>query len=325
MKLLILGGTQFVGRHITEQALARNHEVTLFNRGQRNPDLFPDVEKLHGDRNEDLSLLHGREWDAVIDVSAYTPRQVRTMAAALVDSVEHYTFISTISVYADPINEGTDENAPLAELPDEANADAVTGPTYGALKVLCERALAEAMPGRVLTIRPGIVAGPEDHTDRFTYWLMRVADSAHPQMVVPAAPESVPMQIIDGRDLGRWTVEMTEARRTGIFNATGPDYALTLGEVLDTAQRVTGQQPTFHYVPEADLLEAGVAPWADLPLWLPNDMSNIARISNAKAISAGLTFLPLETTLADTYAWRTALDLPLRAGWSYDREEKLLS
>lgn len=326
MKLLILGGTQFVGRHMTEAALARNHEVTLFNRGQRNPELFPDVEKLKGDRAGDLSALAGRHWDAVLDVSGYIPRHVRNSASMLADVVEHYTFISTISVYAEPFVESGDETAPLATLsPENEGTETVTGETYGALKVLCERATAEAMPGRVLTLRLGLMVGPYDHTDRFSYWVMRTADQEHPDMVIPATPNQIPMQVIDARDLAQFTLNMIEARRTGIYNTTGPDYPLTLGKVLETARQVTGQTPTYHEIPEATLLEKGVQPWVDLPLWLPEKDTNLHRVNNSKAIEAGLTFLPLEKTVADIYEWRQTWDEPFRAGWNRDAEKQHLS
>lgn len=325
MKLLILGGTQFVGRHMTEQALARNHEVTLFNRGQRNPELFPDVEKLQGDRGGDLEVLKGRKWDAVLDVSGYLPRTVRNAATLLADAVEHYTFVSTISVYDEPFVEQGDENAPVATIPPEDEGSEEIGKYYGALKVLCERAAAEAMPGRVLTLRLGLMVGPYDHTDRFTYWVMRGADQAHPNMVIPANPNTIPMQIFDARDLARFTLDMTEAKQTGIYNTTGPAYPLTLGKVLETAEAVTGQTPTYHEIPEATLLEKGVQPWADLPLWLPTADSNLHRVNNRKAIEAGLSFTPLEQTMADIYAWRKEWNEPIRAGWSREREQDLLA
>lgn len=325
MRLLILGGTQFVGRHMTEAALARNHEVTLFNRGQRNPELFPDVEKLHGDRGGDLEILKGRTWDAVLDVSGYLPRTVRNSATLLADAAEHYTFISTISVYAEPFVAQGDENAPLATIPPEDEGSEEIGKYYGALKVLCERAAAEAMPGRVLTLRLGLMVGPYDHTDRFTYWVMRSADHTHPDIVIPAHADTIPMQVIDARDLAKFTLDKIEARTTGIYNTTGPEYSLTLTKVLATAEAVTGQQPTYHEIAEAELLEKGVQPWVDLPLWLPSADANLHRVNNRKAIDADLTFLPLERTMADIYEWRQTWSEPFRAGWKREREKELLA
>jgi 2'-hydroxyisoflavone reductase len=326
VKLLILGGTQFVGRHMTEAALARNHEVTLFNRGQRNPELFPDVEKLQGDRAGDLSALKGRQWDAVLDVSGYVPRHVRNSMMALADAVEHYTFVSTISVYAEPFIAGGDETAPLATLSAEnEGTEEVTGETYGALKVLCERAAAEAMPGRVLTLRLGLMVGPYDHTDRFTYWIMRTADKANPDMVIPLNPRNIPMQIMDARDLAAFTLDKIETRQSGIYNTTGPEYPLTLGKVLETARTVTGEFPNYKEIAEAALLEKGVQPWVDLPLWLPADSANLHRVDNRNAIDAGLTFMPLEQTMRDIYEWRQTWTEPFRAGWSREREQEFLA
>jgi 2'-hydroxyisoflavone reductase len=228
MDLLILGGTLFLGRHLVIAARERGHKVTLFHRGKTNPDLFPEVEKIHGDRKESLAPLAGRRFDAVIDTSAYVPRVAGMAARALAPHVGHYTFISTISVYANPRTPGQDEDAPLAALADEATEE-VNGDTYGGLKVLCERVVAETLPGRTLTIRPGLISGPFDPTDRFTYWPERVAGGG--EVLAPAPPAGT-TQHIDGRDLAAWTIRAVESGRTGVFNATGPDYPLTFGESL---------------------------------------------------------------------------------------------
>src|SRR5260221_13589599 len=232
MRLLILGGTAFVGRHLVEAALARGHTVTLFNRGRRNPDLFPELERLRGERPDDLAALRGREWDAAIDTSGYTPRAVAASAGLLAEAVAHYTFISTISVYADEMPAGTDENGPLSQMPeDKAGTEEVTGETYGPLKVLAEQAAEAAMPGRVLTPRPGLIVGPYDPTDRFTYWPARVARGG--EVLAPDGPD-VPVQFIDARDLAAWTLDSVEAGRTGVFNLTGPAQPLTFGDLLET-------------------------------------------------------------------------------------------
>ncbi len=209
MKLLVLGGTVFLGRHLVEAATARGHSVTLFNRGQHNPELYPEVEKLRGDRDSDLSALQGRRWDAVIDTCGYLPRAVRASAELLADAVDHYTFISSISVYADFHTPAMDESAPVGTLADET-VEEVTGETYGPLKALCEQAAERALPGRVLNIRPGLIVGPHDPTDRFTYWPVRVARGG--EVLAPGRPH-VPVQVIDGRDLAEWTVRMVEARQ----------------------------------------------------------------------------------------------------------------
>ena len=187
MNLLILGGTVFLGRHLVEAALARGHAVTLFNRGQHNPDLFPEVERLRGDRDGDLQALEGRRWDAVVDTCGYVPRVVRASAEMLAPNVDHYTFISSISVYADTSKPGIDEQAPVGTL-DDPTTEEVTGESYGPLKALCEQAAEAAMPGRVLNIRPGLIVGPHDPTDRFTYWVRRVAEGG--EVLAPGNPHA---------------------------------------------------------------------------------------------------------------------------------------
>jgi 2'-hydroxyisoflavone reductase len=320
MRILILGGTVFLGRHTVEVALARGHEVTLFNRGQRNPDLFPDVEKLRGDRNGDLSALRGRKWDAVVDTCGYVPRLVHASAELLADSVERYVFISSISVYRELDKApGLDEDSPVGKLEDEA-VEEITGDTYGPLKALCEQAADAALPGRALNIRPGLIVGQHDPTDRFTYWPVRVARGG--DVLCPDGP-NWHTQVIDVRDLAEWTVRMVEAKAAGVFNATGPDYPLTFGKLLDECKAVSGSEARFVWVDGKLLLEAGVQPWSELPLWLGGgDMT----VSVSKAIAAGLTFRPLADTIRDTLAWNATrpLDREWRAVMKREREEELL-
>ncbi len=326
MQLLILGGTVFLGRHIVEAALARGHQVTLFTRGQHHPDLFPTAEKLRGDRGGHLAALAGRRWDAVIDTSGYVPRVVRASASLLADAVTHYTFISTLSVYAEPIQPGADETAPVATLPDEG-VEEVTGETYGPLKALCELAVTEAMPGRALIIRPGLLVGPHDPTDRFTYWPRRVTRGG--TVLAPDRPD-YPVQFIDARDLAAWTVQMIEAGRTGTYNATGPATPLTLGHLLEECRRVSGSNARVVWVDEAFLLQAGVAPWTDLPLWIAvgqtPQMAGLLALRIDRALTAGLSFRPLATTIRDTLAWDATrpADGERRAGLPPAREEELL-
>lgn len=324
MKLLVLGGTVFLGRHIVAAALAHRHEVTLFNRGQHNPNLFPEVEKLRGNRAGDLEALRGRRWDAVIDTCGYVPRIVRASAELLARSVEHYTFISSISVYADFSVPGLNENAPVGKLQDEA-VEEITGETYGPLKALCEQAVENAMPGRALIIRPGLIVGPHDPTDRFTYWPYRVAQGG--EVLAPGRPDH-PVQIIDVRDLAEWIVRMVEARRTGTYNATGPDYALTMGQLLETCKSVSQSDATFTWVDEKFLLDAGVQPWIAVPLWVPDteEHRGFSAVNCTKAISDGLIFRPLAETIQDTLAWITtrSSDTPWRAGLQRKREKELL-
>jgi len=302
MNLLILGGTIFLGRYLAEAALAHGHQVTLFNRGQHNADLFPVVEKLRGDRDGGLDALRGRHWDAVIDTSGYVPRIVRASAELLADAAEHYTFISSISVYPHFRSVGLDEHAPVGTLDDPA-IEEVTGESYGPLKALCEQAVEQALPGRTLVVRPGLIVGPHDPSDRFTYWVHRVAQGG--ELLAPESP-NWHTQIIDVRDLADWTLHMVEQGQTGVYNATGPAYDLTFGQLLDTCRVVSGSAARFTWVSEAFLLENEVAPWIELPLWIPQsdpDMLGFSDVSCAKAIAAGLTFRDLATTVRDTLAW----------------------
>ncbi len=325
MKLLILGGTVFLGRHLVEAALARGHEVVLFTRGQHNADLFPQVEKLRGDRDGGLAVLQGRRWDAAIDTSGYVPRLVRASAELLAAQVEHYTFISSISVYADVSKPGLDEGTPVGKLEDETTEE-YNGEAYGPLKALCEQAAEAAMPGRVLVIRPGLIVGPHDPTNRFTYWPHRVAQGG--DMLAPGRPERV-VQFIDARDLAEWTLRMVEARQTGIYHATGPDYALTMQQVLEACKAVSSSDAHFIWVSDEQLLEAKAGPWMEVPLWIPeNDPETVGfmRVNCGKAIAAGLTFRPLAETVRDTLAWDATLapDAERKAGMKREREAELL-
>ncbi len=331
MKLLIIGGTRFVGRHLVEAALARGHTITLFNRGQSNPNLFPQVEQLHGDRSANLALLKGRTWDAVIDTCGYVPRIVRLSAQALAGQTDRYVFISTVSVYAEDNLRGMDENSPLATLKDES-IEEVTGETYGGLKVLCEKTVEAAYPDRALIVRPGLIVGPHDPTDRFTYWPWRVAQGG--EILAPGNPDQ-PVQIIDVRDLAQWIVRMVEAKRIGIFNAVGPDYTLTTRRMLEACVAVCNPQAKLTWVDETFLLQRKVEPWSELPVWVPEKESAMATCSNARAtcprstaegVAAGLKFRPIEETIRDTLTWaRTRpADHVWRAGMKPEREAELL-
>ncbi len=324
MKLLILGGTQFLGVHLVEAALQRDHDVTIFNRGQTQPELFPQVERLRGDRNGDLRALEGRKWDAIIDTSGFVPRIVRASAQLLADAAAHYTFISTINVYADPSVAGLDEQAPLATLADET-VEEVNGATYGPLKVLCEQAVQSAFPDRALIIRPGLIVGPRDATCRFTYWPHRLAQGG--AVLAPDHREQ-PVQIIDVRDLASWTIQMVEARQGGAYTATGPDYALTFGQVIEQCQAVCGHHDRIVWVGEAFLQEKQVTPWVELPLWIPRSEgpAGFMSVNTHKAIQSGLTFRPLTQTIQDTLAWDAAHpeELAKSGGLKPEREQELL-
>lgn len=240
MKILILGGTLFVGRHLVEAAQARGHSVTLFNRGQTNPYAFPDVETLRGDRDGALAALRGRRWDAVIDTCGYVPRIVRASATALADAVEHYTFIASGSVYADLSHGNIDEHALVETVADETTEDVAAH--YGALKALCERAAEAAMPGRVLVVRAGLLVGPYDPLGRFIYWLRRVARGG--VVLAPGRPERQ-IQLIHARDMADWIVRMAEGQQTGVYNVAGPDHKLTMEQLLETTRTATGSDAQF--------------------------------------------------------------------------------
>jgi 2'-hydroxyisoflavone reductase len=325
MDVLVLGGTVFVGRHLVEAALARSHRVTLFNRGRQNADLFPEAEKLRGDRDGDLSALVGRRWDAAIDVAGRVPRIVRASAQLLADAVPHYTFISTISVYADYAEPGMDERGPLATIADPTTEDP-SGAHYGPLKALCEREVERAFPGRALIVRPGLIVGPYDPTNRFTYWPRRVAHGG--EVLAPNGPMQ-PARFIDVRDLARWMIGMVERGATGVYNARGPDDDLTFGELLETAKEQTGSDARFTYVDEQFLLAHGVRPYTELPLWRPltPETAGFYSVSSAKAIATGLTFRPVAETIRDTLAWDATQppDAPRPSGLRPDREQELLA
>jgi len=298
LRLLILGGTRFVGRHLAAAALERGHAVTLVHRGRTNPGLFPQAEHLLGDREGDLSFLAGRRWDAVLDVCGYTPEPVQAAAERLAGAVDRYVFISTVSVYADPRVPGADEDAPLADPADGGNVGDIG---YGGLKVRCERAVETVFADRALIVRPGLIAGPYDWSGRFSYWPWRFARGG--EVLAPGGPD-LPVQFIDGRDLGEWLVRCAEAGTTGIYNAVSP--TLALGEVL-AACRAAVDAPAdtrIAWVAEDFLLEHGVEPWTGLPLWIPGpEGAAFLSVDSHRARAAGLTFRPVSATARDTWSW----------------------
>ncbi|MBW8010417.1 MAG: SDR family oxidoreductase [Chloroflexi bacterium] len=323
MKLLILGGTRFVGRHLVDAALSRGHEVTLFNRGQTNPDLYPQLEHLQGDRDGGMQALEGGSWDAVIDTCGYVPRLVKASAELLASAVEHYVFISSISVFADFSQVGMREDAPLGRMKDES-IEEITEETYGPLKVLCEQAVEAAIPGRALIVRPGLIVGPHDHTDRFTYWPQRIAQSG--ETLAPDDPKT-PVQFIDARDLAEWTLRMVADKHTGIYNTTGPKNRLSMGELLETSLKVTGSEATLTWVEAQFLLDQGLEDWSDLPVWVHEQESvGVMQVECSKAIAAGLSFCPLADTIRDTSAWADTRsdDYEWQAGLTRQKEAEVL-
>ena len=304
MNILILGGTQFVGRTLTEITRARGHQVTLFNRGKTNQTLFSDVETLIGDRDGGLDLLHGRSWDAVIDTCGYLPRLVRDSGQLLQHSVKQYVFISSISVFASMASADQDEGTSLGEMPNGDNSvEEINGETYGPLKVLCEQVLHELYPENHLIIRPGLITGPYDHTDRFGYWPWRLSRGG--DVLVPGRPER-PIQHIDVRDLATWLLKMVEQTQHGTYNATGPATTQTMGDLIAACQALSKEKGPVHWLDEQFLLDQEVTPWQELPFWIPelNEESHgFMRVNCQKAIQAGLTFRPLAETVGDFLAW----------------------
>jgi len=319
VRLLILGGTKFLGRAATEAALARDHEVTLFNRGQTNPELFPDAEKLHGDRQDDLAALGGSSWDAVIDPSGYVLEVVRASAQALADAVDYYLFVSSISVYADFVGPSNEESArkELGDLPADRLLEDYSN--YGPLKALCEDAVRDVYGDRATIVRPGLIVGPHDPTGRFTYWPHRIARGG--EVVVPApAPREEKVQFIDVRDLGAWLVDLCERREAGVFNATSP--GVSWEELTETCRDVTGSDARFVWVDGDFLLEQGVEQWMGLPMWMhEEEYRGIHMADVSRAIAAGLSFRPLpETVRATLDEAETTED----AGLSPEREREVL-
>jgi 2'-hydroxyisoflavone reductase len=325
MRILIIGGTRFLGRHLVESALADRHKVTLFNRGQTNPNLFPQLETIIGDREKDLNRLRGRIWDAVIDVAGYIPRIVRLSAEGLEPNVSRYVFISSISVYENFRKIGIDESYPVGKMEDET-VEEITGETYGPLKALCEKAVQEIYGERTLIIRPGLIVGPHDPTDRFTYWPVRVTQGGN--ILAPQKPEA-PVQIIDVRDLSDFIIKSIEDNMEGVYNATGPDYELTLGKLLVVCQQVSGSDANFKWASVEFLNQNKVEAWSDMPAWVPDDEEGLgaARIDIFKAIRAGLKFRPLEETVRDTLEWAKTLpaDHEWGAGLTAEREAEVLA
>lgn len=328
--ILILGGTGFIGPHIVNAAMDRGHTVTLFNRGKTHADLFPNVEKLRGDRDGQLDALKGRKWDAVVDPSGYVPRIVKMSTELLAPNVGQYLFVSTISVYKQPGTPGMDESAPLETADDPTSEDVKK--YYGALKALSEKAAEAGMPGRVTVVRPGLIIGPGDPTGRFTHWPSRCAEGGE---VLAPGDGSTPTQYIDGRDLGQWIVHLIEQGTVGTFNALGPEKKITMKEVLDACNAAGGNKAKLTWVDWKFLEKQDVGPWAEMPMWIPTEEDpGFGSMSNARAVKAGLTFRPIGDTAKDTLAWLANLPADMTAeqktravssGIARDKEAKVLA
>lgn len=336
LRILILGGTGFTGPFQVKYALSRGHKVTVFNRGKTHPGELPkEAEQLIGDRNGKLDALKGRKWDVVIDVPTTLPVWVRDAAEILKGNVDRYIFVSTISVYSNVSKPGADETAPLLkyEGPDvlketSATLRASNFALYGPLKAASEAEAEKWFPGKTLIVRPGLIVGPGDESDRFTYWPVRVAHGG--EVLAPGNP-SDPVQFIDARDLAEWIIRMAEQGTTGTFNATGPKSKLGVGEMLDGMQKATKSDAKFTWV-DADFLAAQkVNPWSDMPVWVPprGDEGGFATISIKRALAKGLTFRPLGDTTQATLEWfrkQTAeRQSKLRAGITAEREKEVLA
>lgn len=327
LKILILGGTGLIGPYQVQYALDRGHKVTLFNRGKTRPGLFPQVEHLQGDRNTgDLKSLQGREWDVVIDNPTTKPSWVRDVVAVLKNSTKQYVFISTISVYADASKVGMDETAELATTKDPEPEKNVL-PNYGPLKAMSEAEAEKGFPGRTTIIRPGLIVGPGDYSDRFSYWPLRIDRGG--EILAPGDPND-PVQIIDARDLGEWCIRMVEDGNVGIYNAVGPKTKLSIAEMLYGIKAVTTADVKFTWVDASFLEQHKVQPWSDMPVWVPpiGEYKGFAQVNISKAINKGLTFRPLAVTAKDTLDWFKALpadrQAKLRSGIDPKRETEVL-
>lgn len=325
LKILILGGTGFIGPHQVEAALGRGHEISIFNRGKSGPEMFPQIENLVGDRNGDLNALKGRKWDAVIDNSGYVPRWVKQSAELLSGNVEHYLYMSSVSVYADTSSVNQNENGKLHELADPSVEEPTTK-NYGSVKALSEKYVTDAFGKASTLLRPGLIVGPGDPTDRFTYWPVRVFQGG--EILAPGTPKD-PIQCIDVRDLARWTIEAIEEKHYGPYNVTGPYHQMTMGEFLEIVKSTTNSQANFTWVSADFLSQEKVAPLNELPLWVPpnSDSGGFLRMDVSKAVNAGLTFRPMAETVQDSLAWYRTVSPgeEIKAGLSKARETELLA
>ena len=332
MRILILGGTLFLGRHLVEAALACGHTITLFNRGRTDPSGFPGVERLRGDRaGGDLDALRHGSWDALVDTSGYVPRAVRQSAELLRDRVGTYAFISSISVYADFSRAGIDETSPV-RLPEDASSEDVPK-EYGGLKTLCERAVAEVFPHRALVVRSGLLVGPHDPTERLTWWVRRIARGG--DVLAPGSPDRQ-IQLIHARDAADWIISMLERGRGGTYNVTGPAERLTMRELLDACRRVSASDARFVWVEDAFLLEHEVRPFSEMPLWLPPGWDGMLAVDIRRALQEGLTFRSLEDTIGEILEWdagrppeerrprEMVAGFVIESGVDPDREKRLL-
>jgi 2'-hydroxyisoflavone reductase len=323
VKILIIGGTRLLGRHIVESALGRGYEITLFNRGITNPDIFTDIETIHGDRDGGLGPLKGRKWDTVIDTSGYFPRVVSQAVDLLRESTDTYVFLSTVAVYDDLSQLGLKENAPLATT-DDPTFEEIVGESYGALKALCEKSVRKAFKKRALIIRSGLLVGPYDPSDRFSYWVNRIARGGR---VLAARPKNFQVQFIDARDLAGWILDMAAGKKSGTYNAIGPGQKTTMEIFLKEINNILGNKAKLVWVNKRFILDNGVKHWTDLPIWIADKKEvGMLAVDNAKALKAGLTFRPFDKTVIDTLKWLKTRPKGYRwkNGLSIKREKELI-
>lgn len=325
MKILVLGGRKFLGKHFVIAAQKAGHEIVLFNRGQSNADLFPDLETILGDRDGGIGAIGDRRFDAVVDTCGYVPRIVKQSAEYFADRADYYLFVSSISVYDDFTKLDITEDAPVAKLEDETTED--IKPNYGGLKALCEQAVVDVFGNRAMICRPGLIVGPDDPTNRFTYWGRRIAEGGN---VLAPLPKERPVQFVDVRDLAAWMLRMVESKKDGVVQITGPFETLSFGEYLSQLQTTLNPKAQLTWVSEEFLVEQEVTPWMGLPLWIPgNDYAGLECMNLDRAKATGLTIRPLEDTIRDTQTWfqQDGHRLPLegQAGISSEQETELLS
>lgn len=336
LKILILGGTGFTGPFQVQYALARGHQVTVFNRAKTRAGELPEgAEQLIGDRNGDYKALEGRKWDVCIDVPTSIPVWVRDAAQVLKGNVDRYIFVSTVSVYAGTEAMNQDETAPLAQytgpdaMKETQQTMAANMQLYGQLKALSEREAEKWFPGKTLVVRPGLIVGPQDPSDRFTYWPLRVERGG--EVMAPGKPDD-PVQFIDARDLSEWIIRAAEDRTVGIFNAVGPKTRLGIGPMLAEMKMATKSNAAFTWVPAEFLAEQKVSPWSDMPVWLPSggEVGGMNTTSNKRIVAAGMTYRSVADTTRDTIAWWWRLPAQrrhakLRSGLAPEREVEVLA
>ncbi|OLS26072.1 MAG: hypothetical protein HeimC2_16940 [Candidatus Heimdallarchaeota archaeon LC_2] len=326
MDILIIGGTKFLGRALVDAILNKGHNLTLFNRGHTSPEIYQNIEQIHGDRDGEISALGSKKWDVVIDTCGYVPRVVKQSVDFLKDKVKTYVFISTISVYTENEEVNKDENAEIIELEDKNTEDIMaSAENYGGLKFLCEEEVINGFDNSII-IRPGLIVGPYDPTNRFTYWPVRIRKGGK---ILVNNDETYPIQIIDVRDLANFTLHLIENQNSGIYNATGLDYQLTISKLFAVCKLFTGTDLEFVKVNDQWLIDNEVQPWMELPLWIPSESGKaLMQVNIEKGIKNGLTFRSLKETVRDTLDWYDVIngdDLDWPAGLKSEREEELIN